>query len=57
MAAIRCLDELVQIGINQDPDNAPSDGPNMVPLQAFEPLMRELMAIDSVVKTRTAAAT
>jgi len=45
------------IETHQDPDRAPSDGPNMVPLQAFEPLMRELMAIDSVVKTRTAAAT
>lgn len=45
------------IETHQDPDHAPSDGPNMVPLQAFEPLMRELMAIDGVVKTRTAAAT
>lgn len=45
------------IETHQDPDRAPSDGPNMVPLQAFEPLMRELMAIDGVVKTRTAAAT
>ena len=35
---------------HQDPDNAPSDGPNMVPLRSFEALMRELMAIDRVVK-------
>lgn len=45
------------IETHQDPDHAPSDGPNMVPLRAFEPLMRELMAIDGVVKTRTTAAT
>ncbi|HET6224110.1 MAG TPA: 3-deoxy-8-phosphooctulonate synthase, partial [Dongiaceae bacterium] len=35
---------------HQDPDHAPSDGPNMVPLKEFEGLMRELMAIDAVVK-------
>ncbi|MGI9523457.1 MAG: 3-deoxy-8-phosphooctulonate synthase [Hyphomicrobiaceae bacterium] len=33
-----------------DPDQAPSDGPNMVPLAQFEPLVRDLMAIDNVVK-------
>jgi 2-dehydro-3-deoxyphosphooctonate aldolase (KDO 8-P synthase) len=38
------------IETHQDPDNAPSDGPNMVPLKHFEALMRELMAIDAVVK-------
>ena len=40
------------IETHQDPDKAPSDGPNMVPLAAFEGLMRELMAIDAVVKKR-----
>ena len=40
------------IETHQDPDNAPSDGPNMVPLKEFEGLMRELMAIDAVVKGR-----
>jgi 2-dehydro-3-deoxyphosphooctonate aldolase (KDO 8-P synthase) len=40
------------IETHQDPDRAPSDGPNMVPLKAFEGLMRELMAIDAVVKTQ-----
>ena len=34
------------------PTSAPSDGPNMVPLKKFEGLMRELMAIDAVVKGR-----
>ena len=38
------------IETHQDPDHAPSDGPNMVPLKAFEGLLRELMAIDRVVK-------
>jgi 2-dehydro-3-deoxyphosphooctonate aldolase (KDO 8-P synthase) len=40
------------IETHQDPDRAPSDGPNMVPLKDFEGLMRELMAIDAVVKSR-----
>ncbi len=40
------------IETHQDPDNAPSDGPNMVPLGKFEGLMAELMDIDRVVKTR-----
>ncbi len=43
------------IETHQDPDNAPSDGPNMVPLKDFEGLMRELMAIDALVKGQPAA--
>ena len=43
------------IETHQDPDCAPSDGPNMVPLKAFEGLMRELMAIDAVVKKQKSA--
>jgi 2-dehydro-3-deoxyphosphooctonate aldolase (KDO 8-P synthase) len=42
------------IETHQDPDHAPSDGPNMVPLKQFEPLMRELMALDAVAKARSA---
>jgi 2-dehydro-3-deoxyphosphooctonate aldolase (KDO 8-P synthase) len=38
------------IETHQDPDHAPSDGPNMVPLKAFEGLISDLMAIDGVVK-------
>ena len=38
------------IETHQNPDKAPSDGPNMVPLREFEGLMRELMAVDRVVK-------
>jgi 2-dehydro-3-deoxyphosphooctonate aldolase (KDO 8-P synthase) len=40
------------IETHQDPDNAPSDGPNMVPLKQLEPLLGELMAIDAVVKRK-----
>ena len=40
------------IETHQDPDSAPSDGPNMVPLAGFEGLVAELMAIDAVVKAR-----
>ena len=40
------------IETHQDPDQAPSDGPNMVPLKEFEGLMRNLMAIDRVTKPR-----
>jgi len=38
------------IETHQDPDRAPSDGPNMVPLSQFEALMAELMEVDRVVK-------
>jgi 2-dehydro-3-deoxyphosphooctonate aldolase (KDO 8-P synthase) len=38
------------IETHQDPDHAPSDGPNMVPLNQFEALITELQAIDAVVK-------
>ena len=38
------------IETHQDPDNAPSDGPNMVPLDQMRGLLERLMAIDAVVK-------
>lgn len=34
-----------------DPDNAPSDGPNMIPLQDFETLVSDLMAFDRLSKS------
>ncbi len=40
------------IETHDDPDHAPSDGPNMVPLKDFAPLMSELMAIDALIKAR-----
>ena len=38
------------IETHQDPDRAPSDGPNMVPLSQFEALIARLQAIDALVK-------
>lgn len=40
----------VFIETHQDPDKAPSDGPNMVPLDKLEPLLKTLMALDKVSK-------
>ena len=42
----------VFIETHPDPDNAPSDGPNMVPLAEFEALIGELQALDRVAKGR-----
>jgi len=35
---------------HQDPDNAPSDGPNMVPLKNLENLINQIVEIDNLVK-------
>ena len=35
---------------HQDPDNAPSDGPNMVPLNKLESLLNQIIEIDKLVK-------
>jgi len=35
---------------HQDPDNAPSDGPNMVPLNKLEHLINQVVEIDKLVK-------
>jgi 2-dehydro-3-deoxyphosphooctonate aldolase (KDO 8-P synthase) len=40
----------VFIETHPDPDHAPSDGPNMVPLREFEALVKTLMAFDAVAK-------
>jgi 2-dehydro-3-deoxyphosphooctonate aldolase (KDO 8-P synthase) len=42
----------VFIETHQDPDNAPSDGPNMVPISEMPALIEELMAIDKIAKAR-----
>jgi len=41
---------------HQDPDNAPSDGPNMVPLKDLPALLETLIAFDRVAKSRSLAA-
>jgi|SRR5690554_2363121 len=40
----------VFIETHDDPDNAASDGPNMVPLDGLERLLRDLKTLDQVVK-------
>jgi 2-dehydro-3-deoxyphosphooctonate aldolase (KDO 8-P synthase) len=42
------------IETHQDPDHAPSDGPNMVPLSELEGLLSELVEIDALIKSRRA---
>jgi 2-dehydro-3-deoxyphosphooctonate aldolase (KDO 8-P synthase) len=41
----------VFIETHQDPDRAPSDGPNMLPLKDLEALLRRLMQFDSIAKS------
>ncbi|KAB0539214.1 2-dehydro-3-deoxyphosphooctonate aldolase (KDO 8-P synthase) [Pseudochrobactrum saccharolyticum] len=41
----------VFIETHQDPDNAPSDGPNMVPLKDMPRLLETLMAFDKLAKS------
>jgi 2-dehydro-3-deoxyphosphooctonate aldolase (KDO 8-P synthase) len=43
------------IETHEDPEHAPSDGPNMVPLKNFELMVQELMAIDALVKAQSSA--
>jgi 2-dehydro-3-deoxyphosphooctonate aldolase (KDO 8-P synthase) len=38
------------IETHQDPDRAPSDGPNMIPLNEIEPLLTRLMEFDLLAK-------
>jgi 2-dehydro-3-deoxyphosphooctonate aldolase (KDO 8-P synthase) len=40
------------IETHQDPDRAPSDGPNMVPLKEMEGLLRRLVAFDRLAKNQ-----
>ncbi len=40
---------------HQDPDNAPSDGPNMVPLEQLPALVETLLELDRIAKARPVA--
>src|SRR5579863_5822208 len=40
----------VFIETHQDPDKAPSDGPNMIPLKDMEPLLKRLIQFDALAK-------
>jgi 2-dehydro-3-deoxyphosphooctonate aldolase (KDO 8-P synthase) len=42
--------------VHQDPDNAPSDGPNMVRLKDLPSLLSELVELDKIAKRRLRAA-
>ena len=53
-AAVAVGVDAVFMETHQDPDNAPSDGPNMVPLREFEALAAELIAYDDLSKARMA---
>jgi 2-dehydro-3-deoxyphosphooctonate aldolase (KDO 8-P synthase) len=55
-AAVAVGVDAVFMETHQDPDNAPSDGPNMVPLDQFEALVADLIAYDDLTKARMAKA-
>ncbi len=55
-AAVAVGVDAVFMETHQDPDHAPSDGPNMVPLSEFEGLAAELLAYDDLSKARMARA-
>jgi len=41
----------VFIETHQDPDRAPSDGPNMIPLKDMEPLLKQLIQFDALARS------
>merc|ERR1711991_567509 len=51
-AAIAVGVAAIFIETHQDPDNAPSDGPNMVPLNKLENLLKQLSDIDNLIKKK-----
>ena len=49
-AAVAVGVSAIFIETHEDPDNAPSDGPNMVPLKELKVLLKKLTEIDKLVK-------
>lgn len=49
-AAVACGVAAIFLEVHQDPDHAPSDGPNMLKLDDLADLLDELKAIDAIVK-------
>jgi 2-dehydro-3-deoxyphosphooctonate aldolase (KDO 8-P synthase) len=45
----------VFVETHEDPDNAPSDGPNMIKLSELKSLLKDLVAIDGIVKRTTSS--
>jgi len=43
---------MVFMETHQDPDTAPSDGPNMIPLKSLKELLETLVMIDKISKNR-----
>jgi 2-dehydro-3-deoxyphosphooctonate aldolase (KDO 8-P synthase) len=39
--------------VHEDPDRAPSDGPNMVRLDKLKDILEDLVAIDAIVKRKS----
>ena len=39
--------------VHEDPDSAPSDGPNMIKIKNLKTILEDLVAIDGIVKRRT----
>ncbi|MFT4254235.1 MAG: 3-deoxy-8-phosphooctulonate synthase [Caulobacter sp.] len=54
-AAVSIGVAMVFMETHPDPDHAPSDGPNMVPLSQFEALAAELLEFDALAKRKLAA--
>ncbi len=48
-AAVACGVDAVFMEVHDDPANAPSDGPNQLPLERFEPLLVKLKSINELV--------
>jgi len=51
-AAVACGVAAVFMETHQDPDNAPSDGPNMIYLKNIGAIISELLEIDAIAKRR-----
>ena len=49
-AAIAVGVSAIFIETHEDPDNAPSDGPNMIPLKELKSLLKKLREIDDLIK-------
>ena len=49
-AAIAVGVSAIFIETHEDPDNAPSDGPNMIPLKEIKTLLKKLTEIDKLIK-------
>jgi len=51
-AAVSIGVAMVFMETHSDPDNAPSDGPNMIPMRYFEALCADLLEFDALAKAR-----